>query len=80
MEYTFDSGKIKKMIKEARAKNVLVQLPDGSKPDYERIVQELEGEGYNLFIWGGSCFGACDIPSFSNKKIDLIVHLGHEEF
>jgi 2-(3-amino-3-carboxypropyl)histidine synthase len=80
MKYEINYEKIKNKIKDAKAKNVLIQLPDGLKPDYKRIVKELEGD-YNLFLWAASCFGACDIPIFTEKSgIDLIIHFGHEEF
>ena len=77
MEYEFDADKIKKEIRRSKAKTVLLQLPDGLKPEYEKIIKKLEGEGYELFLWGGSCYGACDTPNV--PKIDLIIQLGHEE-
>lgn len=76
MEYEFNSSKIKERIKKLKPKRVLMQLPDGLKPDYEKIVKELEGD-YELFIWGGTCFGACDTPNI--PSMDLLIQLGHEE-
>ena len=80
MQYEINYKKIKKEIINVKAKNVLIQLPDGLKPEYKKIVKEFQGD-YNLFLWAGSCFGACDIPIFTESAcIDLIIHLGHEEF
>ncbi|MBN1923243.1 MAG: hypothetical protein JW791_00605 [Nanoarchaeota archaeon] len=80
MEYEIDYKGLKQKIKKSKAKNVLVQLPDGLKQDYEVICEGLKGD-YNLFFWAGSCFGACDIPLFTETSgIDLIIHLGHERW
>ena len=80
MQYKINYKKIKKDIITLKAENVLLQLPDGLKPEYKKIIKELQGD-YNLFLWAGTCFGACDIPIFAeNAGIDLIVHFGHEEF
>jgi len=82
MEYSLDYKKIAKGIRKAKAKNVLIQLPDGLKPDYKIIIIELSKlVKSNLFLWAGSCFGACDVPMQSSSAgIDLIVHVGHKEF
>ena len=80
MEYSINFGKLKNDIKKQKASNVLIQLPDGLKKDYQSIIKNLQGD-YNLFIWGGSCFGACDIPYFTKDcGIDMIIHFGHEIF
>ena len=31
-------------------------------------------------IWGGSCFGGCEIPLVEKKDIDLIVQFGHRKW
>lgn len=82
MEYEVDYEELAKEIKKAKAKNVLIQLPDGIKPDFKIIVKNLEKKcKCNIFIWGGSCFGACDLPTQAeNADIDLIIHFGHNIF
>ncbi len=72
--YDFEIEKINKKIKELDAKNVLIQLPDGLKPKATEISEKINSE---VFIWAGSCFGACDIP---NVEFDLLVQFGHTEF
>jgi len=80
MDYDIDYEKIIKELKSSKAKRVLVQLPDGLKKDYAEIEKRLKGE-YALYFWLGSCFGACDIPSYvKDLGFDFIVHFGHNEF
>ena len=43
-------------------KLALLQLPDGLKPKFEEFKKNLEDKGYNIMVWAGSNFGACDIP------------------
>ena len=76
-DYEFDIEKAKEEIKKTKAKTVLVQLPDGLKPHATKIVEELKRTGTKVYIWAGSCFGACDIP---NAKVDLLIQFGHSKF
>lgn len=80
MEFEFDLelDKIKKKIEEIGAKKVLIQLPDGLKPLATKIVDELSTKDIEIFIWNGSCFGACDILDV--KGFDLIIQFGHNQF
>ncbi|MFH1801521.1 MAG: hypothetical protein ABH804_01670 [archaeon] len=83
--YSVDFEKIVLEIKKKRAKIVLLQFADGLKPYATAAVDFLEGktEGKTEFlIWLGSCFGACDTPILPRefeRKIDLIVQVGHNE-
>lgn len=67
------------LIKKENAKRVVIQLPAGLKPRAEEIVSVLEKEGVEVFIWLGSCFGACDIPQ-GLKGVDLMIQYGHNLF
>lgn len=75
--YELELEKVKGIILQKKAKTVLIQLPDGLKPEATIISEELEKTGAEIFIWAGTCFGACDLP---NAKADLIVQFGHNEF
>jgi len=75
--YELELEKLKEKIKEKKAKTVLIQLPDGLKPKAVEISEKLKETGAKIYIWAGSCFGACDIP---NTEVDLIVQFGHNEF
>lgn len=66
--------------------SVLLQFPDGLKPyalvisDY--IEREIKNKGlgigrFEVMIWLGDCFGACDLPE---SGCDLLVQFGHSEW
>jgi len=78
-EYDFKINKIIRNINKEKAKRVLLQFPDGLKPYAIVISEEIEKrvDCIELFIWGGSCFGACDVPEVSEKDFDLVVQFGH---
>jgi len=68
-----------KEIKRKKAKKVLIQLPDGLKPQATEITRELEEKtNASISIWAGSCYGACDIPQA--KGFDLIIQFGHNKW
>jgi len=74
MDYDLELKKLPEIIK--GKKKVLIQLPDGLKPQAEQIVNFLEKKTESeIFVWAGSCFGACDIPNV--KGYDLIIQFGH---
>ena len=75
MDYDFELKRVGKEIRKARAKKVLVQLADGLKPHATDIARELDKTGARIYIWAGSCFGACDVPNA--KGFDLVVQFGH---
>lgn len=65
-------------IREKQAKLVCIQLPDGLKPKAFEIANEIEkNTEAKVLIWGGSCFGACDVPEL---PVDLLIQWGHSEF
>jgi len=80
--YKLDLKKIIEEIKSNKAQKVLLHLPDGLKPKAKEITDELrEKTDAEVFIWVGSCYGACDIPIESqNIGIDLVIHFGHTEW
>ena len=82
LEYDLELERVVKEIKKQKAKRVLIQLPEGLKPQATQISSELEAKtSSKIFIWLNSCFGACDVPLEVEKLgIDLIVQFGHSEF
>ena len=80
--YTFDYTAAEKAIKNNKAKIVLLQLPDGIKPRAKEIQDELERRTKaQILIWGGSCFGSCDLPTEAkNLGVDLVLHFGHSQW
>ncbi len=78
MRYDLELDRAVDEIKKANAKTVCIQLPDGLKPQANKVSDYLEEKtGANILIYAGSCFGACDVP---NVKADLIIQWGHSEF
>ena len=80
--YDFDLTDAIQEIKKQKPRKVLLHLPDGLKPRakdiQDRIKKEVEAD---IFIWAGSCYGACDLPVESkNIGIDLLVHFGHTKW
>ena len=77
MNFNLELDKAIKEIKKTKAKLVLIQLPDGLKPQATIISDLLESKTKaKILIWSDSCYGACDVP---NVKVDLIIQFGHNE-
>ncbi len=65
------------MLREIKAKKVLLQVPDGLKPQAFDFFNRLSPE-FNVVISGEAFYGACDIGNYaSGKGIDAIIQLGH---
>lgn len=76
MEYDLELEKAVDEINKLEAKSVLIQLPDGLKPNATEIVDFLKSKTKaNIFIWLQSCWGSCDYPEI--KNIDLLIQFGH---
>jgi len=76
--YDFEIQRIVSEIRKRKAKTVCLQLPDGLKPYAEHIIKELEqNTTAKIFLYGGTNFGACDIPKL---EVDLLVHFGHSQW
>jgi 2-(3-amino-3-carboxypropyl)histidine synthase len=85
VEYNLEIERIVREINKTKAKKVLIQLPDGLKSYAVAIVHELEKRTRSskeskpeIYIWLGSCFGACDIPKV--EGVDLVVQFGHSKW
>lgn len=80
--YNLELEKVVSEIKQAEAKKVCLQLPDGLKPKAKEIVDDLKKElpDVEFIIWADSCFGACDLALEAEKiGADMLVHFGHSE-
>ena len=80
--YDLELDKVAKEIKDKKAKQVIIQLPDGLKLKTQEIVNYLEkNTKAQIFIWLSSTFGACDFPlGLDNLNIDLMIQWGHNRF
>ena len=80
MQYDLELDRAADLISAEKAKKVCIQLPDGLKPKAKEIVDFLQSKTKaSIFIWSGSCFGACDTPNL-NKDFDLLIQWGHSEW
>lgn len=82
MEYDLELKNAIKEIRKAKATKVCIQLPDGLKPKAGEISKEIEkATGVEVLIWGGSCFGACDVPVQVEKLgVDMLISWGHSQW
>jgi len=80
--YELEESKIVAEIKKRGCKRVLLQMPEGLKPNGFRLARLLgEETDAEIFLSGDPCYGACDLALSPQKAVqaDLLVHLGHAE-
>ncbi len=77
--FDFEEERIKNEIAKLGAKRVLLQMPQGLKPEGPRIAKIIEKTGALPIISADPCYGACDLATCEAESlgIDLIVHFGH---
>jgi 2-(3-amino-3-carboxypropyl)histidine synthase len=77
--FNFEEERIKQEITKLCAKRVLLQLPEGLKPEAPKIAKNIEKSGVMVIISADPCYGACDIAmgEAEDLGVDLIVHFGH---
>ncbi len=77
--FDFEEQRIKQEITRSDAKRVLLQMPQGLKPQATRIAKIVEDYGAVPIISSDPCYGACDIAETdaASLGVDLIVHFGH---
>ena len=77
--FDFEEERIKQEITKLGAKRVLLQLPEGLKPEGPRLAKIIEKTGALPIISADPCYGACDIATAEAEHlgIDLILHFGH---
>jgi 2-(3-amino-3-carboxypropyl)histidine synthase len=77
--FDFEEERIKQEIAKLGAKRVLLQLPEGLKPEGPSLAKIIEKTGVLPIISADPCYGACDLATAEAERlgIDLIVHFGH---
>jgi 2-(3-amino-3-carboxypropyl)histidine synthase len=77
--FDFEEERIKQEIVKLGAKRVLLQLPEGLKPEGPRLAKIVEKTGALSIISADPCYGACDLATGEAERlgVDLIVHFGH---
>jgi 2-(3-amino-3-carboxypropyl)histidine synthase len=77
--FDFEEERIKLEISKLDAKRVLLQLPEGLKPEGPRLAKIVERTGAIPIISANPCYGACDLATAEAQSldVDLIIHFGH---
>jgi len=79
--FDLEEEKLQKIVSQRHARKVLLQLPEGLKPQAPRLAEAVEKAGALAIVSGDPCYGACDLPFCEAESLDadLIVHYGHSE-
>jgi 2-(3-amino-3-carboxypropyl)histidine synthase len=79
--FDYEEERIKQEIINLGAKRVLIQLPEGLKPEAPRLAKVVEKAGALPLISADPCYGACDIAVNEAERlgVDLVVHFGHSK-
>jgi 2-(3-amino-3-carboxypropyl)histidine synthase len=79
--FDFEEERIKQEILKLGAKRVLIQLPEGLKPEGSRLAKMVEKNGALPIISADPCYGACDVATAEAESLgaDLIIHYGHSK-
>lgn len=78
--YDLDLPSAVEKIRKHEAKLVCLQLPDGLKQFGDEIIEAITKEcpETRIVLWGGSCYGACDLPlEVKRMGVDLLIQWGH---
>lgn len=79
--YDLELARVIDIINREKVKTVVLQLPDGLKPHAQQIMREIEAKTpATPVIWGGSCWGSCDVPDVKGLGADLLIQWGHSEW
>jgi len=79
--FDFEDERVKQEILKLGAKRVLIQLPEGLKPEAPRLAKTIEKFGALPIISADPCYGACDLATTDAESlgVDLIIHYGHSK-
>jgi 2-(3-amino-3-carboxypropyl)histidine synthase len=80
-QFDFEEERVKQEILKLGAKRVLIQLPEGLKPEATRLAKIIEKSGALPIISADPCYGACDLATVEAESlgVDLIIHYGHSK-
>ena len=77
--FDFEEERIKQEISRLSAKRVLLQMPEGLKPEAPRLAKLIEKAGALPIVSADPCYGACDLAAVEAESLgaDLLIHFGH---
>lgn len=78
-KFDFEEERVKREIIRLGAKRVLIQLPEGLKPEGPSLAKIVEKTGALPIVSADPCYGACDLATTEAESLgaDLIIHYGH---
>ena len=79
--FDFEEERIRQEIARLGAKRVLLQLPEGLKPEAPRLAKLVEKAGALAIVSADPCYGACDLATSEAEAldVDLLIHFGHSK-
>jgi len=79
--YDFESARVKRFLKQHRARRAAIQLPAGLREHLREIVEPFAKMGVETLVLADSCYGACDLADEKAKQLggDVLVHYGHAD-
>lgn len=79
--YDFEEERVRQEILKSGAKRVLLQFPEGLKPEAPRLAKVIEKTGAVSIVSANPCYGACDLATEEAESLgaDLIIHYGHSK-
>jgi len=79
--FDLEEERLEAEIEKRGTKKVLIQLPEGLKPEGPRLAAVAEKAGVLAIVSADPCYGACDLAlqEAENLGADLIVHFGHSK-
>lgn len=79
--FDLEEERVKREVQRLGAKRVLVQLPEGLKPEAPRLAKIIEKAGALPIISADPCYGACDLATADAESLgaDLLIHYGHSK-
>jgi 2-(3-amino-3-carboxypropyl)histidine synthase len=79
--FDLEEERTKQEILKSGAKRVLIQLPEGLKPEAMRLAKIVEKSGALPIVSADPCYGACDLATIDAERlgVDLTIHYGHSK-
>ncbi|MDG6222702.1 MAG: diphthamide biosynthesis enzyme Dph2 [Candidatus Bathyarchaeota archaeon] len=79
MSFDFEENQLKEELTKRAPKIVLLQLPEGLKPEAPRLAKIVQDFGVLPIVSSDPCYGACDLAVSEAELLgaDLIIHYGH---
>ena len=80
-QFDLEEERVKQEILKLGARRVLIQLPEGLKPEAPQLAKIVEEAGALPIVSADPCYGACDLATTDaeNLGVDMTIHYGHSK-